>query len=113
MTTATAASPVTPSKPWKLDFILLAAIWGASFMFMRIGAVELGTFATAGLRVSVAAALLLPLLLARGQGPILLQHWKMVLVVGVFNSAIPFACFSFAPCSCPCLSRETSSLSNL
>jgi drug/metabolite transporter (DMT)-like permease len=79
-----------------LDFILLAAIWGASFMFMRMAAVELGAFATAGLRVSIAAAFLLPLLLARGHGPALLKNWKQVLVVGIFNSAIPFACFSYA-----------------
>ena len=26
----------------------------------------------------------------------LLQNWKRVLIVGIFNSAIPFACFSFA-----------------
>jgi drug/metabolite transporter (DMT)-like permease len=84
------------AKPWKLDFVLLAAIWGASFMFMRTGAVELGAFATAGLRVTIAAVFLLPLLLARGLGPVLLQNWKLALVVGIFNSAIPFACFSFA-----------------
>ena len=43
------------SKPWLIDFVLLAAIWGASFMFMRIGARELGAFATAGVRVGIAA----------------------------------------------------------
>jgi drug/metabolite transporter (DMT)-like permease len=96
LTAATTALPVNHPKPWKLDFVLLAAIWGASFMFMRMGAVELGAFATAGIRVCIAAAFLLPLLLARGQGPILLKHWKLVLVVGIFNSAIPFACFGFA-----------------
>jgi drug/metabolite transporter (DMT)-like permease len=79
-----------------LDFILLAAIWGASFMFMRMAALELGAFATAGLRVSIAAAFLLPLLLVRGHGAVLLKNWKLAFIVGIFNSAIPFACFSFA-----------------
>jgi len=96
LTAAPSISPANHSKPWKLDFVLLAAIWGASFMFMRMGAVELGAFATAGLRVSIAAAFLLPMLLARGHGPLLVKNWKLALFVGIFNSAIPFACFSFA-----------------
>ena len=93
---ATTPSPANAPKPWKLDFLLLAAIWGASFMFMRVAAVELGALPTAGLRVTIAAAFLLPLLLARGHGPVLLKNWKQALVVGIFNSAIPFVCFSFA-----------------
>jgi drug/metabolite transporter (DMT)-like permease len=93
---ATTPSPANAPKPWKLDFLLLAAIWGASFMFMRIAAVELGALPTAGLRVAIAAAFLLPLLLARGHGPVLLKNWKQALVVGIFNSAIPFVCFSYA-----------------
>ena len=96
MTPDTDAAANGPAPAWKLDFLLLAAIWGASFMFMRIGAVELGAFPTAGLRVSVAALFLLPLLLARGQGSLLFQHWKLALTIGILNSAIPFACFGFA-----------------
>jgi drug/metabolite transporter (DMT)-like permease len=83
-------------KPWALDFILLGAVWGASFLFMRIGVVEFGPFATAGVRVAIASAFLLPFLLYKGLGPSLLLHWKHVFFVGVLNSAIPFVCFSFA-----------------
>ncbi|MDD5030476.1 MAG: DMT family transporter [Rhodoferax sp.] len=92
------ATPVVaaPSQAWKLDFVLLAAIWGASFLFMRMGARELGALPTAGLRVAIAALFLLPILLARGQAPALRQHWKLTFVVGVLNSAIPFVCFSYA-----------------
>nr|WP_279343603.1 DMT family transporter [Variovorax terrae] len=79
-----------------LDFVLLSAIWGASFLFMRVATVEFGALPTAALRVAIAALFLLPLLLWRGLGPDLLKHWKAVLVVGVLNSGIPFACFSFA-----------------
>jgi len=86
-----------PNKaPWLIDFILLAAIWGASFMFMRVASHEMGAFAAAGLRVCVAALFLLPLLLARGLGRSLLQHWKLTFAVGVLNSAIPFVCFTYA-----------------
>jgi len=83
-------------KPWVLDFVLLAAIWGASFLFMRLGARELGAIPTAGLRVAIATVFLLPILLARGHGAALRQHWKLTFVVGVLNSAIPFVCFSYA-----------------
>ena len=81
---------------WLPEFILLAAIWGASFLFMRIGVAELGAFATAGLRVGIAALFLLPLALARGHGAALKTHWKLTAMVGIFNSAIPFVCFSYA-----------------
>ena len=48
------------------------------------------------MRVAIAAAFLLPLLLAKGHWPALRQHWRPVLFVGVFNSGIPFALYSFA-----------------
>lgn len=86
----------TLAKPWLVDFVLLAAIWGASFMFMRMGARELGAFATAGVRVGIAALFLLPILMLRGHGAALRQHWKLTFAVGILNSAIPFACFSYA-----------------
>jgi drug/metabolite transporter (DMT)-like permease len=76
--------------------MLLAAVWGASFLFMRLGVLAFGPLATAGVRVAIATAFLLPILLFKGLGPALLQHWKPVFFVGVLNSAIPFACFSFA-----------------
>lgn len=83
-------------QPWLLEFTLLGAIWGASFLFMRLGAAEFGALPTAGLRVAIAAAFLLPLLLARSQGPALAQHWKKILSLGMLNSGIPFACYAYA-----------------
>ena len=87
---------VSRSTPWIPEFVLLAAIWGASFLFMRIGTVEFGVWATAGLRVLIATLFLLPILLIRGHSQSLREHWKLVFLVGVTNSAIPFVCFSFA-----------------
>jgi len=63
---------------------------------MRIGTVEFGVWATAGLRVLIATLFLLPILLIRGHSQSLREHWKLVFLVGVTNSAIPFVCFSFA-----------------
>ncbi|WP_370528211.1 DMT family transporter [Rhodoferax sp. BLA1] len=89
---------ISPSskQPWLIEFVLLGAIWGASFLFMRLGAAEFGALPTAGLRVGIAALFLLPLLLARGQGAALGQHWKKIFFLGLINSGIPFACYSYA-----------------
>jgi drug/metabolite transporter (DMT)-like permease len=84
------------SKPWLIDFVLLAAIWGASFLFMRVAAHELGPLPAAGLRVCIAALFLLPILLLKGLGANLRRHWQLTFAVGVLNSAIPFVCFTFA-----------------
>ena len=85
-----------PQKPWLTEFILLAAIWGSSFLFTRLGAVEFGALPTAGVRVAIASLFLLPILLWRGLGPQLAKHWKKTFFIGLFNSAIPFACFAYA-----------------
>jgi drug/metabolite transporter (DMT)-like permease len=83
-------------QPWLKDFVWLAAIWGASFLFMREAALEFGAVATAAVRVSVASLFLLPLLHHRGQVPVLQRHWRRVFGVGLLNSGIPFACYSYA-----------------
>ena len=48
------------------------------------------------MRVAIASLFLLPLLLWRGLGPQLARHWKKIFFIGLLNSAIPFACFSYA-----------------
>ena len=83
-------------KSWATDFVLLAAIWGASFLFMRIGAVEFGALPTAAVRVAIAALFLLPLVWLRGLLPVLRKNWRRTFFIGLLNSGIPFACFSFA-----------------
>ena len=90
-------APATkPVSAWLGEFVLLAALWGASFLFMRLGASEFGPLPTAGLRVALATVFLWPILLRHGQWPALRQHWRPILLAGVINSAIPFALFSWA-----------------
>lgn len=79
-----------------VDFAALAAIWGASFLFMRLAVVDFGFVATAFLRVTIAAAFLLPLMMWRGLGPVFRRHWWKIGLVGLLNSGIPFMLFSFA-----------------
>ncbi len=87
----------TPVKGnWMVEYILLAALWGSSFLFTRLALHDFGPVPTAGLRVLIAAALLLPLMLWRGLGPQLRAQAAPILVVGGLNSALPFLCFAFA-----------------
>ncbi len=88
--------PALKSKAWLSDFILLAAIWGSSFLFTRFAVLDFGPLPTAAVRVGIAAAFLLPLVLLRGLGGELMKNWRRVFLVGLFNSGIPFACFAFA-----------------
>lgn len=78
------------------EFVLLAALWGASFMFMRFGAAEFGPWAAAGGRVGLAALVLLPLLWRSGHIGVLRRHAGALFVSGLLSSAIPFALYSYA-----------------
>ncbi len=79
-----------------LDFLVLTAIWGASFLFMQMAATEFGVMATAAVRVAIASLFLLPLVWQRGLLADLRRHWRATFLVGVFNSGIPFALYAFA-----------------
>ena len=78
---------------------MLAALWGGSFLFMRMGAAEFGPVALSAVRVGGAALLLMPLLQWRGQMGALRARWRPILIVGITNSALPFLCFSYAALS--------------
>lgn len=79
-----------------VDFLLLAAIWGASFLFMRYAVVDFGVVPTAAMRVGIATAFLVPLMLARGHGAAFRRHWRTVCLIGLLNSGLPFLLFAFA-----------------
>lgn len=81
------------------ELFVLAALWGASFLFMRMGAAEFGPVALSAVRVTGAALLLMPLLVWRGQLGALRTHGWPILVVGITNSALPFLFFSYAALS--------------
>ena len=84
-----------------IDLLLLAAIWGSSFLFMRMVVPAFGPVALAFVRVAGAALFLLPLLLWRGEWPVLRQHWRPMFVLGLTNSALPFLCFGYAVYTLP------------
>ena len=82
-----------------VELLALAALWGGSFLFMRVAVPAFGPFALVFLRVAGASLLLVPLLAARGDLAALRQHWRPIAVVGLTNSALPFLCFAYAALS--------------
>ena len=82
-----------------IELILLAALWGASFLFLRIATPEFGAVALIEIRVFVASVFLLPIWLLRESGTTrhsVRLHWQPLLVVGLLNSAIPFVLFAYS-----------------
>lgn len=83
-------------KSLMVEFVALGAIWGSSFLFMRLGGAEFGAVATAGVRVSIGALVLLPILWFSGHWDALRKQAAPILFVGLINSALPFALFAYA-----------------
>lgn len=82
--------------PSLIRLLLLAALWGGSFLAMRIAVPVLGALPTAGMRVLL-GALGLGLLLALQRIPLRFDgKGRAALVLGVINSGIPFAMYALA-----------------
>lgn len=79
-----------------IELLTLAALWGGSFLFMRVAAPLFGPVALIALRVAIASAFLLPVLAMRGGLGVLRAQWPHLLAVGILNSAIPFCLFAYA-----------------
>ena len=79
-----------------LDLLLLAAVWGGSFLFMRVAVNDFGPIALIELRVGLAALFLLPAAMWRGKLPLIARHWKALVVVGTLNAAVPFLLYAYA-----------------
>lgn len=83
-----------------IQLLVLAALWGASFLFIRVGVVEFGVAPLMALRVLIGAIVLVIMLALRGTPrasfTTLRSHALPLFVVGVLNSAAPFCLFAFA-----------------
>ncbi|KIQ58317.1 DMT family transporter, partial [Pseudomonas fluorescens] len=79
-----------------LRLLSLAAIWGASFLFMRIIAPVIGTIPTAFFRVSIAFVGLLVILTLMRIDFDFRGKLKVVMVLGLINSGIPATFYSLA-----------------
>jgi drug/metabolite transporter (DMT)-like permease len=87
---STASAWLTP-----LELMVLGAIWGASFLFMRVAAHDFGAFGIVEVRLSLGALVLLPLLW-RARAQFNLRLWVRLAGIAAINSAIPFVLFAWA-----------------
>jgi drug/metabolite transporter (DMT)-like permease len=79
-----------------IRLLALAAIWGASFLFLRIGAPVLGPAVLSEGRLVLAALFLLAVARILGKRLEIRQHWRHYLLLGLLNSALPFLLIAFA-----------------
>lgn len=86
----TAPAWVTP-----FEIGVLGAIWGASFMFMRVAAPEFGAAPLVAIRLALGAIILLPFLW-RGRHAFDRHLWPRLALIGAINSAVPFTLFAWA-----------------
>ena len=75
---------------------MLGALWGGSFLFIRVAVPALGPFLLVELRVGLAAAALFLYAMAAGSMPKIRSRWRSFLVLGFLNAAVPFSLISAA-----------------
>ena len=74
--------------------VLLSALWGGSFIFIRVDVPELGPFVLVELRVGLAAATLALCAALLGGIPKLRARWRQFALLGLVNVAVPFSLIS-------------------
>ncbi len=90
--------PGLASRAWltPVELAALGAIWGASFLFMRVAANDFGAMPLVEVRLALGSLVLLPFLWrARAQfaSP---RLWGKLALIGAINSAVPFMLFAWA-----------------
>jgi len=82
--------------PWQLWFVILGAIWGCSFLFIKLGLESFTPVQVAFGRVSIGAVVLL--VIARATGTRLprgRETWRHLAVIGLLWCSIPFTLFAY------------------
>jgi drug/metabolite transporter (DMT)-like permease len=82
--------------------LLLGAVWGASFLFIKIGVQELAPETLVALRLMIASLVLLGVLYARGlQLPARWRTWVDFLFLGVIGLIFPYLLITWSEQSIP------------
>jgi drug/metabolite transporter (DMT)-like permease len=95
MVACTAIILASPQRPLNLRSLLLltvlAAIWGGSFLFIRMAVNDFGVAPLTTTRSVIAALALTPFALLQGHGAALRQYWWQMLILGLISTALPFS----------------------
>jgi drug/metabolite transporter (DMT)-like permease len=85
-----------PSPPWQVSFLVLAATWGCSFWWMKLGLEVLAPVQVAFVRLAIGAAALLIISAVTGARlPRRLSTWRHLFVVAMLVNSIPFTLFAY------------------
>jgi len=77
-----------------LQLVALGAIWGSSFLFLRISVGDLGPVPLMFIRLALGSLVLLPFLV-RDRAHFPLKRLPMLALIGLINSALPFLLFAW------------------
>jgi drug/metabolite transporter (DMT)-like permease len=85
-----------PQSAWTnlLQLVVLGAIWGASFLFLRLAVNDFGPIALIDVRLALGSLILLPFLW-RDRARFTLRRWPVMALIGALNSGIPFLLFAW------------------
>ena len=78
------------------ELIILSAIWGSSFLFLRLATPEFGPVFLIEMRVLSGLIVLLPIVLLLDKFKEFKSNWKMIAIVSLMNMAIPFCFFAYS-----------------
>lgn len=73
-----------------LMLFILAAIWGSSFIFIRLALPHFGPVPLSAMRSLIGALALAPLLIGAGRLQLIRNYWGHLLVIGIISTALPF-----------------------
>lgn len=82
------------------QLVALSALWGASFMLIRLASPVLGPNVLAALRIGMATITLAALMRALRQ-PWPRGHWRELALIGLLSVALPFLLFAWAALQIP------------
>src|SRR5689334_8089957 len=92
----TAAAAPLRGVPWPARFVALAAIWGLSFVFIKVGLESFAPLQVATLRLAFGAATLVSLVALTGDRlPRARRTWGHLLFATIFMNVAPFALFAY------------------
>ena len=93
---ASAAAQPAETASWRtpVELTLLGAVWGGSFLFMRIAATDFGPFALVEVRLALGALILMPFLW-QARARFTAAVWLRVAGIALINSALPFVLFAW------------------
>jgi len=78
------------------DLLVLGMLWGIAFLLIRVAVPEFGAVALIEVRMVLAAAILVPLVLARRQFREIAANWRPIALMGILHYAVPFILFAWA-----------------